>query len=324
MYRAVAPFVLLLSVCTGCGVGSDTSKDIATGPDQRFGATEQKSHQNDELERVKSQLIYCDNMVAADRPNGITGRLHCDTGDSILFSSLALLGDPTNAGIIASIKDSFADNGRPYRSPEHRRGGDSERTFSRDMTMGIALFLTVTKDRELAEKFWTFVKGNTYHVCVVEEIGCLLTPPVLAALGDVWDYLGLKKPTEMNFVRWIDEETLMQTAKSVDPGYQLHLVTMSLLVHELTGHTTRRYRRVIEEVVSRQPNNPWYRFLAVKMGAAPREGIADLDALIASQLTAWPEGTKTDWSFEKGDQEEGRRDSLGHEWVFLNNMLKSL
>jgi len=302
--------VVLLMTLTACG--PQTPSFVQTLPSRSELAIA--------AERVEHLAITCDDLVTANRPHGLTQRPECDTGDSMLFSALSLFGKDNQERVFA-MKSSFGEDGRPFRSPEDLRAGGGDKSFSRDMTMGVLVYLALSRDVDLARRFWAYIFTHSYNVCPMKNGSCLLTPAMLAVFRDVWRHIGLEPPKETAFVRWVDEETLFQTVASVDPGYQLHLVSVNVFIRLLTGNLTQRYRTVMDRIVAKQPENPWYRYLQWKLQQRPTHELAPLADLTRIQLSMWPRGIQTDWSFEKGDLDEGFRDSMGHEWILLANLL---
>lgn len=264
---------------------------------------------------------------------GYPSKEHCDDGDMTLFGGLLCAsGEPLGC---ASVRASQGANGRFWRSPRRVDGNlGGRKSFSRDMSMGVLLYLATTKDREAATRWLNWIDSNRpctlkkpwgggclvrgpHRVCRDDENAtCTITPGLWALMGKVWDHLGLRRHSEMR--RWAATDTDMASLEATftEPGYELHLKGVAIYLKELLG--VQRTWRVdtASDISERQPNNPFFHYLAERDPAF-------VTALVLDQCPA--PGTRPErlfqWSWERADASEAYLESMGWECLFMRNLL---
>ena len=98
--------------------------------------------------------------------SGFASKPHCDNGDFTLFNGLmCAAGMPEGC---EGVRAAQGPDGRWWRAPT--RIGDKNNdtvSFSRDMMMGVLLYLTETRDKDAAMKWLRWIKGN--RACALEN-----------------------------------------------------------------------------------------------------------------------------------------------------------
>ena len=312
-------FLVALAAMALIGCGSERVKPVPP--------TKNVSQQLiNEMIRIEPQLLFCRGMVAPLEPHYLTGLPACGTGDGMLFSGLYLLSHPINTEeILESIRYSVDASGRPWRSPENIDYGEHINSFSRDMFKGLAFYLIYSKDIELAQRFYNYVRSNKYRMCKSDsDDRCQMTPATLELLGDVFEYLGLRRENDMQELGAVGELTVEQEAKINPMGYELHLVSLGIYIKALTGKLKHRHSAAARIIRDRQPQNLWYRFLANYTNSGVQEEYDAIAADLLQKMKKWPEEEKIDWIWQRQYSEVDYSKPTGHELVWLAKLLNDV
>ncbi len=260
---------------------------------------------------------------------------HCEDGDMTLFNGLLCVSG-LELGCQA-VRASQGADGRFWRSPRRVDGNlGQNKSFSRDMTMGVLLYLAKTRDTGAAQRWLGWIDGNRpcvmkkpwgggclvrglYRVCRDDEnSSCTITPALWALMGRVWSHLGLGRHDEMKRWEGSDGDISAIEAEINDPGYQLHLGGVEVLLKQFMGVSSGPRQEVARTLAERQPNNPF--FVTLRDGAT--------DWVVQKTLELCPRrenGTafrKFQWSWERSDSSEAWRESMGWECIFMANLLR--
>ena len=243
----------------------------------------------------------------------------CEDGDTTLFNGLlCAAGEPLGC---AAVKAAQGGDGRFWRSPRRVEGNLGQpKSFSRDMTMGVLLYLAATGDRDAATRWLAWIDANRpcsipkpwgggclvrgpHRVCRDDvNATCTITPGLWALMGKVWDRLELPRHAEMN--RWAATDTDLAALEATftEPGYELHLKGVALFLKQVLD--VQRSWRVEQAAAlsARQPGNPFFRYLAE--GASPGV-VADVLALCPAAGVVPAE--RNQWSWERADASEAWR-----------------
>jgi hypothetical protein len=261
--------------------------------------------------------------------------MDCDDGDMTLFAGLLCAsGDRLGCETVRQAQDG---NGRWWRSP-NRKGNalNHSISFSRDMSMGVLLYLVETRDTEAANKWlrWIYKKRPcllenplngkciTYgaaRFCTDEENQtCTLTSGNWALLGHVWDALGLEKTEEMKMLGQVDPKLQESIVAATPVGYQLHLHAVEVLLKAKLNVQRSQREAIADLIYSRQPENPFFGWLA---GASTDELKNRLLTLCPSQNSS-SLGSRRQWAWERDTSSAAWQDSMGWDCIFLDNLLK--
>ncbi len=268
----------------------------------------------------------------APQCEGYPSKANCDDGDMALFSGLLCAsGDALGC---AQVRNSQDSDGRWWRSP--RRKGDNAgqaNSFSRDMSLGVMLYLVSAHDGDAAEAWMDWIQSHRPCVqrkpngdCLIRgahrfctddsDQRCTLTPANWGNLGRVWQYLGLDRTSEMRRYEDSDGEALVQKAERADLGYELHLAGVEVLLKAKMEASRAPRERAASALASRQGDNPFYLFL--RDGAS-----ADVTTKLRTYCpsAASPNGgSRRQWSWERDTAERAWQDTSGWDCLFLANL----
>lgn len=261
----------------------------------------------------------------APRCEGWSSKENCDDGDATLFSGLlCAAGSPEGCAAVAAAQ---GPDGRFWRSPR-RVNRDLENSFSRDMAMGVLLYLQTRKDRAAATRWLTYINQHTtcqlgsasncalrvYKLCTDDTDGrCIVTPAIWGMAGRVWQQLSLPLHSEMTRWQSYAEDRYLSEAESVPLGYALHLKAVTALLYQRLGLGLSFEQALTQSLVKRQAQNIFFRYLA---GEAP-------DQLRDSLLRTCPldaPARKYQWSWERDTAESAWLDSMGWDCIFLASL----
>jgi hypothetical protein len=300
---------------------SNTACSTVDKPTQPTLPTITNVELRNEITRIEPQLLFCDGEPVPPGNNAVTGRPNCNSGDSMLIAGLYYSSKPLPE-IATAIKDSFAEDGQPYRSPEHKRGKDSLDAFSRDQTLGFLSYCLNSKDFETCNTFYQYIKANDYKACPKDSDGrCNIYPSVMFVLGSVWGANGWSIPPEANpsqLERAIDEKITREEAATNKPGFRVHLVSLKLWLRGETGTLTNEYRKAIRTLAIREPNNLWYMYLDTVYNNGP-ESLESISTKLLEHMKAWnPNGNPHHWSWAEQNR---HAEAMGHDYIFLAEKL---
>lgn len=239
------------------------------------------------------------------------GRHGHEDGDSMLWASLLLAsGESSQADAIRACQDI---SGRMYRAPS-LAGIEAKNSFSRDMATGLTLAAASDeKLRDGAYKNWIeYTLENGCSACNEHDGRCLMTP------GIYWwaHYLGIDVPFYYRWTAFLNRIYFLIAALVNPPGYQLHLVGVSLLVQKKLGQWGYLEKKAAARLAKRQPSNPFFQFLA---GNNLKAGTLLED--IKMQLSIDGQGAMHQWGWEREDAERAWKDSCGHDIIFMEMLL---
>lgn len=295
-------------------VGCQISKANPNIPEVRENA-----EIREEIAKMDPQLAYCDGVPVHFGKNSVTGREDCNSGDSMLWAGLLYNARPTPE-LAAGIRESISPEGRPYRSPENRRGGDVVNTFSRDMWLGFLAYCQKSKDFETCNRVWSYTKSHDYRSCPVDtDERCFITPSILYVTGYVWQSNGWHVSAEMRpsgLERYLDEQATIKSANQNDIGYELHLISVRMYLQMSTGFMTGSYKSVVKILSQRVPQNLWYRYLEARAYGLDFSGIENE---LVGRMSQWQKPTiQTGSNWEWQNHKEP---AMGHDFVFLGCQL---
>lgn len=265
---------------------------------------------------------------------GYPSKEHCDDGDMALFGALLCAsGDDRGCRL---VRDAQGANGRWWRSPRRRDGNLGEdKSFSRDMAMGVMTYLAVTRDAAAAERWVAWIERNRpclahkptggclvrgpYRFCTDDENeSCALTPANWANLARVFEELGLAKTEEMRRYDGLDTETHWRQAQQAPLGYQTHLTAVEVLMKQLlqSGGATRRRAAAI--LRGRQPQNPFFEVLH----DGPSPALAARVEALCPKREYGPPTRRFQWSWERDTASRAWEESMGWDCLFIDSLAR--
>lgn len=258
---------------------------------------------------------------------GYPSKEFCDDGDSTLFSGL-LCSANVEIGC-EGVRQAQSSDGRFWRSPR-RINQPEPNSFSRDMAMGVLLYLVSTKDKGAAEAWLSWIHDNRicvvdlgsrcalflYKLCTDDTDGrCVITPGLWAIMNRVWTYLELDLHNEM--LGWLEtgESVYASEAQSTPAGYQLHLKGVSNYIYQMLGLDLDFVISARQTLLDKQGDNLFFRWLSGED--------YDLEARLLRICPSIEPARKYQWAWERDTQEQAWLESSGWDCIFLGNLILS-
>lgn len=239
----------------------------------------------------------------------------CDDGDATLFNGL-LCASGEELGC-RSVKLAQGRDGRMWRSPR-RVNRDTENSFSRDMGLGVLLYVIAKHDTK-AMKSWRQYVARAGKLCPdATDNRCDTTPLFRHLFNDVAKAVGAwRYPGEDDHDEGAgDDVTLFLSAKYGELGYAAHLVAVEIYLKRALGQTTSTLEAATKALLDRQPQNLFFRWLA-------NSDTTELRTLLNQRLPKGAADVGNQWQFEREDGEQAWQQSMGWDYVFLFNLLKT-
>jgi hypothetical protein len=256
----------------------------------------------------------------------------CDDGDMTLFNGL-LCGSGETRGCDA-VRAAQGPDGRFWRSPRRNPGNLGQpNSFSRDMTLGVLVYLATTHDTGAAQRWLSWIDRNRpcsiklpfggsclvhaqYRVCTDDDNGrCNIDPGLWALMGRVWTVLGLPLHSEMTKWAGWDGDLESWLTDFTSAGYTLHLKAVAIYVREKLGISLGWRLDNAQTLVDKQPLNPFFQYL--------HDGPTDDVAGRVLALCPQPGSTapRTQWAWERSDDGQAWLQSMDWDCVFMANLL---
>ncbi len=266
--------------------------------------------------------------------SGYPAKADCDDGDMALFSGLLCAsGDARGC---AQVRNAQGSDGRWWRSP--RRNPDNlgeAHSFSRDMSMGVLLYLAATRDADAARRWLSWIEDNRpcllwkpfgggcqvrgpHRFCTDDSGGsCNVTPGNWGLMGRVFQHLGLPRNDQMRLYDNADGELLWLEAQNAPLGYETHLPAVEVLLKQKLDSSRDNAEKAARILVDRQPDNPFFVYLKDGPTAAVRRRLFDL----CPSFEAPSLGSRHQWAWERDTADQAWRDSAGWDCLFLANLV---
>jgi hypothetical protein len=264
---------------------------------------------------------------------GYPSKQECDDGDMALFGGLLCAsGDERGCAL---VRDAQGTDGRWWRSPRRRDGQvRTGASFSRDMSLGVLLYLATAHDGDAAGRWLDWI--DSHRPCVIklpngscashglhrlctddDGNSCTITPAIWGAMGSVWRSLDLPLTTEMRAGLGLDDGALAVQARSAPIGYQAHLVAVQAFLKQTQGDATAGTRDAVATLADRQPDNPFFAYLAGDHSPALR---ARVHTLCPTRAGGIPD-RRSQWAWERDTAGAPWQSSIGWDCIFLDNLL---
>lgn len=227
-----------------------------------------------------------------------------DSGDSMLWSGL--MTSVGYKGAVEGIKKCQTADGRMWRCVD-RVENQPQNGFSRDMALGVILYVVATKDYDLADKWIAYIKqtGGLFPRKEASDTRYLMTPTMWWLMS----YAGIKVPLGYRLTRWLHKPYHKLEMRLSPKGYQTHLQAVTDLVMALA--TGKRDVANGKYLSSKEPHNAFFMWLAGNVDAA----LAASETFEAMNATA--PGSGSQWCWERTDSEEAWRNSMGWDFMFI-------
>ncbi|HYX38024.1 MAG TPA: hypothetical protein VE954_33400 [Oligoflexus sp.] len=266
---------------------------------------------------------------------GFPSKQDCDDGDSVIFNGLlCMVGEQQGCETVRASQDA---DGRFWRSPRRNPGNLGEdKSFSRDQTLGVLLYLAKTQDRDAALRWMAWIEDNRYcgitnplsggctvfgyRVCRDDKEICDLRPGTWALFHRVWEHLGLPTTREMRKNEGMDISDIELIAiDKARPGYELHLKAVAAFLRMTIGSSVSRSHAMAQRLHDRQEGNPFFQVLA--------EGPSEELSRRLLQLCPKPGDDlgfrRYQWAWERDTANEAWRESMGWDCIFMGRLLDS-
>ena len=229
-------------------------------------------------------------------------------GDSMLWAGLMQAVGDTRSTL--GIKMCQTSDGRLWRAPS-RVNNQPQNSFSRDMALGFLLYVQASGDYAMADKWTTYIKstGGLFPAVESTDTRHIATPALWWAMS----YAGIKVPLGYRLTRCLLKPYNRFELKFTPRGYQTHLKAVMSLIMAI--HDGKRDTKFGKELSNREPKNPFYMWLAGRTNEAAAQ-----NAFFKSEHAKNP-GTGTQWGYQRDDDEEAWRDSMGWDFLFIEMLI---
>lgn len=230
-------------------------------------------------------------------------------GDAMLWAGMMqAVGDRRST---VGIKMCQTPDGRLWRAPS-RVNNQPKNSFSRDMALGFALYVQSTGDYSMADKWVAYVKktGGLFPSNESTDTRHIATPALWWAMS----YAGIRVPIGYRLTRFLMRYYNRFELIFAPRGYQTHLKAVQAFI--LAKHKGKRDKEFGKILHQREPLNPFYMWLA-----GDTEGAARQNAIFKHEHDLNP-GKGIQWGYQRDDDEEAWRDSMGWDFLFIDMLCK--
>lgn len=268
------------------------------------------------------QLAALENMSSSIRqwaPRCGAFKIACEEdsdGDSMLWAGM-LCASGEGSQCVAAMA-SIGSDGLVGRSPE-RLHSSTENSSSRDMLLGALLAILTTKNQGKAEAIVSYIENHGHRICEdATDNRCNVYPAqhlaVWGIMGKIWESIELTPTNHMKTADMGDDLAIQLQSVFSPPGYGLHLIAVELWLRRLTNTWNGKMQNAANQLVSKQPTNPFFEFVA----RGKTERAAELTLKYCPK--ARPESANQ-WSWQRDESEQAWFRSMGHECIFMSNVL---
>jgi len=225
----------------------------------------------------------------------------------VLFNALLSFSGVEEA--LGYVPACIAEDGRPVRSPDLIPQESQIDGFSKDMLLGVLLWTLVSRDPAPLERLIGYVNRTGCLCPKSSDRRCTLTPQMTYLTNAVAKAVGCKARLKGDWLPGFLFAALEIASALVTPlGYQCHLISVKALICKLLGHSTTGIPRILAQ---RDAGNAWFLWL---------DGQHEKAALTLLSMDIQP-GKGSQWSWERDSAEKAWKDSMGHDVIFLCNLL---
>jgi hypothetical protein len=291
----------------------------------------------------KGNAPYCEDPVRRIWfPSKMDSLGNCDDGDATLFNGLLCsAGIPIACDAVKYSQDT--SSGEWLRSPRimSERYLRPSNSFSPDMALGLQIYSVYVGNDFIRASFHHWLQwiednrpciGGSEPNCIRglprfcrddNEKGCTIRPGDTISLKQTTHYLNIEPPPVLSFTfkgvggRFIQDELLLLDAKVNQLGYSLHLVGVNIWLARLEGYDSETLHRAAEKLYSRQPQNPFFEYLAKGSSDQLKYRVLNLCPTSQAQIPL----NRSQWAWERADSEQAWKQSMLWDCVFIVRLL---
>ncbi len=248
----------------------------------------------------------------ADKCEDYVSKENCDDGDSTLWNGLICGTNPNIYGFACdAIQKSQGADGRIWRSPR-RVGDENGNSFSRDMSLGVLVYLAATQDKNLATKWMEYIRRQG-GLCPEGFSKCGISGRLSDAIKDVYKFIGLSNllPAFISHsAANQDDFGWAMDARFTSLGYPSHLLAVHLLIRQMIRDWDSDKQRATDILYSRQTQNLFFLWL--------RDGCTyDVRNRVLGLAPVQRPARLHQWTWERADNEQAWRESMGWDFIFM-------
>jgi hypothetical protein len=189
------------------------------------------------------------------------------------------------------------------------------------MLLGFLNYLVGSQDTDGATRMYNYLKNHNYQLCpTASDNRCDVSPiPYIAGwgtMGQLFKHLGLPETSEMTNAQifGVDQASINLESDFAAEGFPLHLVAVELRLRQLTNNFTSALQQAANNVLQRQPNNPFYEYVA--HGKTTRAAQLALDKCPHNKPAHADQ-----WAWQRDETEQAWLESCGWDCIFVMNLL---
>ncbi|MCJ7521001.1 MAG: hypothetical protein MUP21_02090 [Dehalococcoidia bacterium] len=232
-------FLMIITLLSG-GCRKNKKADPAPGTDEL-------------LETLRPKFVlYHDLVVWEQDPDGFIGYDACD---SLLFSSLIGAG-----GLPVSVEKARDADGAWFRRPltyEPCYPGNSASSISKDMFLGLFVYIWHNKRLELAEQIFSYGAAHNWKMGEGDFTRVVLSPGLQATLAEIIARLGGEDHKIIRAIPVIFTDS--------NRGFAAHLDVLHILLRgEMIGSVGQESLRIVNSHLSRNAQNGFFAYVSHK------------------------------------------------------------
>lgn len=203
--------------------------------------------------------------------------------DSLLFASLQNVGESKQF----DVEEARDSGGQWHRRPDWAacESGPNDSTISRDMFMGLFVYITVNKRLDLAESIWDYGTAHNWKMGSDNAVDnrTYFTPGMVQLLAKITSYLGGKQ---------YKAELAIPQVYGSEPGFPSHLTMLHIYLNgKMDGQINNNQLDALRAIEKHSPDNALLRTLLSKYTDGDQSGALE-------SLRIWPTDrlpTNADW-----------------------------
>lgn len=246
----------------------------------------------------------------------------CDDGDGLLWSGILCSVDTERfASSCGYVRAAVGQDGRVWRAPS-RPSADVQWTnsFSRDMAVGLLLYVQRTRDVTSLHKWASFVREHEGRMCGVGDHPLDFATDTRCDSGPTIRGLARLVDPDLDWghLPYLNAKTillqLVASARTAPAGYPLHLIAQQLILLARAGESgSALWKDTAASLHNREQGNPLFALLAGDENKAVELALAQLPSIRPAN--------PSQWSFERATSQEAWKESMLWEFVWLADLM---